>query len=227
MSVSFDAGHLRLHGMTPASAFPAIGRAGGPAAGRALRARGQRTVNKLLDAGVEVLAARGYHAARVDDIVKAAKTSHGTFYLYFANKEDLVRALVLDVGEAMAAHAGTLGPLTPDDDGRAELQRWILGFGDLYRTYASVIRSWVEAEIDTHQFGQLGADVLGGFASVLTDRVAASKAVVADPANAAVVLVAMIERCNYYATVGQIRAEPDELAASLARAAHAALFGSN
>ena len=74
----------------------------------------------------------------------------------------------------MAAHADTLGPLTADDEGRAALERWIRGFGDLYREYASVIRSWVEAEIDTHQFGQLGADVLGSFASVLTDRIAAS-----------------------------------------------------
>jgi AcrR family transcriptional regulator len=204
---------------------PAVARSGAPAEGRALRARGQRTVRKLLDAGVTVLAARGYHATRVDDIVKAAKTSHGTFYLYFANKEDLVRALVLDVGEAMASHAGSLGPLTPDDAGRAELHRWIRSFGDLYATYSPVIRSWVEAEIDTHEFGQLGAEVLGGFAAVLTDRIAASGAAVHDPANAAIVLVAMIERCNYYVTVGQIRAKPDELAASLARAAHAALFG--
>lgn len=182
-------------------------------------------MRKLLDAGISVLASRGYHAARVDDIVKAAKTSHGTFYLYFANKEDLVRALVLDVGDAMASHAGTLGALTPDDAGRAELHRWIREFGDLYARYSAVIRSWVEAEIDTHEFGQLGADVLGGFAAVLTDRIAASGAPVLDPANAAVVLVAMIERCNYYVTVGQIRAEPDELASSLARSAHGALFG--
>jgi AcrR family transcriptional regulator len=182
-------------------------------------------VRKLLDAGMRVLAARGYHATRVDDIVKAARTSHGTFYLYFATKEGLVRALVLEVGETMSAHAGSLGTLTPDDAGRAELERWLAEFGELYRRYAPAVRSWVEAEIETHHFGQLGAEVLGGFASVLTDRIAASGAVVRDPANAAVVLVAMIERCSYYETVGQIAAEPDELAAALARCAHAALFG--
>jgi AcrR family transcriptional regulator len=207
------------------STSPAASRAGAPAEGRALRARGQRTVRKLLDAGVDVLATRGYHAARVDDIVKAAKTSHGTFYLYFSNKEDLVRALVRDVGETMAAHADTLGALTPDDAGREELRRWIADFGGMYRKYASVIRSWVEAEIDTHEFGHLGADVLGGFAAVLTDRIATSGAPVEDAGNAAVVVVAMIERCNYYASVGQIRSDPDELADSLARAAHLALFG--
>ena len=43
-----------------------------------------------------MFARRGYHAARVDDVVRAARTSHGTFYLYFANKEDLLRALAVD-----------------------------------------------------------------------------------------------------------------------------------
>jgi hypothetical protein len=52
---------------------------GTPAQGRELRARGKRTMRKLLDAGVEIFAQRGFHAARVDDIVKLAKTSHGTF----------------------------------------------------------------------------------------------------------------------------------------------------
>src|SRR5262249_12804599 len=55
---------------------------GTPVQGRELRARGRRTMRKLLDAGVEIFAQRGFHAARVDDIVKLAKTSHGTFYLY-------------------------------------------------------------------------------------------------------------------------------------------------
>ena len=50
-------------------------------------------MRKLFDAGMRVFAERGYHAARVDDIVRTARTSHGTFYLYFANKEDLLREI--------------------------------------------------------------------------------------------------------------------------------------
>ena len=60
---------------------------------------------KLLDAGMRVFAERGFHAARVDDIVRAARTSHGTFYLYFANKEDLLRALAVECAEQMSALA--------------------------------------------------------------------------------------------------------------------------
>jgi AcrR family transcriptional regulator len=32
----------------------------------------------------------------VDDVVRRAQTSHGTFYLYFSNKEDLFKALLRD-----------------------------------------------------------------------------------------------------------------------------------
>src|SRR5207249_1763842 len=56
---------------------------------RALRTQGKQTKARLLDAGRHVLSERGYLAARVDDVVRVAEMSHGTFYLYFANKEDL------------------------------------------------------------------------------------------------------------------------------------------
>lgn len=71
-------------------------RAGAPPQPRELRAQGKRTMQRLLDAGLEVFSTRGYHATRVDDIVRVARTSHGTFYLYFANKEDLLRALAVE-----------------------------------------------------------------------------------------------------------------------------------
>src|ERR1700720_2177211 len=75
---------------------------GTPPQARELRAQGRKTMRRLLDAGMRVFADRGFHAARVDDIVRAARTSHGTFYLYFTSKDDLFRALAEDVAAAMA-----------------------------------------------------------------------------------------------------------------------------
>src|SRR5689334_20171208 len=86
---------------------------GAPAQARELRAQGRKTMRRLLDAGMRVFADRGFHAARVDDIVRAARTSHGTFYLYFTNKEDLLRALATECGHEISALAGTLGPVGP------------------------------------------------------------------------------------------------------------------
>src|SRR6478752_3332920 len=97
---------------------------GTPAAARELRPQGRKTMRKLLDAGMRVFAERGFPASRVDDIVRAARTSHGTFYLYFANKEDLLRALAVECATEMDALADGLGVITPDDAGSAELRRF-------------------------------------------------------------------------------------------------------
>jgi AcrR family transcriptional regulator len=79
-------------------------------------------MRKLLDAGAQIFADRGYHAARVDDIVKIAKTSHGTFYLYVANKEDLFRALATEVAEEMVGLAEALPPIAADESGYRQLR---------------------------------------------------------------------------------------------------------
>lgn len=200
---------------------------GSPASGRELRARGQRTVRRLLDAGIEVFGAKGYFPARVDDIVKVAKTSHGTFYLYFANKEDLFRALVLDVTEEMSALVDTLGPLTADAESYEMLRDWLGRFAELNRRYGPVIKAWTEAEIDTSEFGRMGASVLGDFVIKLGQRIAQSPAVVADPQLAALALVAMIERSNYYAISGQMGNGKGAVSDTLAEIAFAALFGAS
>src|SRR5437763_9005602 len=119
-------------------------RGGAPAQERELRAQGKKTMRKLLDAAMAVLEKRGYHAARVDDIVKVARTSHGTFYLYFANKEDLFRALLIDVAEEVAALSETLGAVGPDEAGYRELRAWLGRFSETYLHYGPVIRGWTE-----------------------------------------------------------------------------------
>jgi AcrR family transcriptional regulator len=107
---------------------------------RTLRARGERTRGQLLEAGAAVLPVRGYHDARVDDIVAAAGVSHGTFYRYFDNKDDFMRVL------AEAASARTVALLdradlaAPPDELRAWLRDWL----DAYRTSGGVISTWAE-----------------------------------------------------------------------------------
>jgi AcrR family transcriptional regulator len=202
-----------------------VGRAGTPAEGRELRARGQRTMRKLLDAGIEVFGKIGYHPARVDDIVKVAKTSHGTFYLYFANKEDLFQALAVDVAQEMSALAESLGAVGPDEAGREELRRWLARFAELHERYGPVIRAWTEAEIDASEFGRLGADVLADFAATLAEQIRRSAPADLNPEVAALALVAMIERFSYYVYSGQVAADRDELVETLADVTWAAMFG--
>jgi AcrR family transcriptional regulator len=77
------------HARRPAR--PSVG-GGKPAQDRILRTQGRETVRRLLEAGLVEFEERGFPGVRVDDVVKRAGISHGTFYLYFSNKEDLFRA---------------------------------------------------------------------------------------------------------------------------------------
>ena len=192
---------------------------------RELRARGRNTRRKLLDAGAEVFAAKGYHATRVDDIVKLAHASHGTFYLYFSNKEELFRALAAEVADEMHALATTLGPLEATPAGLDALRRWIGQFTDLYERYGAVIRTWTEAEIGRSEFGKLGTDLLTQFTRELHRRVAEVAPTHLDAGVASLALVAMLERLNYYALTDQVRLDRDAMIDTLARVTYASLFG--
>ena len=127
--------------------------AGEPASKRALRSQGRKTMRKLLDAAMVVFARRGYHAARVDDIVKVARTSHGTFYLYFSNKEDLLRALVGEAGEVVASLDDALGPVGPDAAGWQELRSWMERFSEAWQRYAPVLRAWTDLVMSDTELG--------------------------------------------------------------------------
>lgn len=51
------------------------------------------TKQKLLDAAQELMLAKGYTATSVDEICEAAGLTKGSFFHYFAGKEDLGRAV--------------------------------------------------------------------------------------------------------------------------------------
>src|ERR1700749_3271241 len=93
---------------------PSLG-GGTPAQDRELRAQGRETVRKLLEAGMTEFEERGFNGVRVDDVVKRAGISHGTFYLYFANKEDLFKALLRDSLHDMEIVAGDFPVVTSDE----------------------------------------------------------------------------------------------------------------
>jgi AcrR family transcriptional regulator len=199
---------------------------GGPAQERELRAQGRQTMRKLLDAGMVAFGRRGYHAARVDDIVKIARTSHGTFYLYFANKEDLFRALLSDVASELNALSDSLGEIGPDEAGYHELRQWLARFLDIYEHSAPVIRAWTEAEMQDSDLGRLGDDVLSGFTRTLMLRIRGNRfADGVNPLLAAMALVAMVERFSYYLHSRRMAADPDEVLDTLTGIIHVGLFG--
>ena len=105
-------------------------------------ARGRRTRAKLLESGREALAERGHNNTRVDDVVSRAGTSHGTFYLYFENIEDLLAAVI---EECDAESAELLTTLNRTRAGDIEEVAAVLGrFTLLRERYGEIASPWVQ-----------------------------------------------------------------------------------
>ncbi|PHS24429.1 MAG: TetR family transcriptional regulator [Robiginitomaculum sp.] len=74
---------------------------------------------QILDAALIVFRARGFGAARMDEIARKAGISKGTIYLYFDSKNALLEALIDRAMTPVAAHlkmmadAGGQGPIAP------------------------------------------------------------------------------------------------------------------
>jgi AcrR family transcriptional regulator len=176
----------------------------------------------VLDAGATVFADRGYHAARVDDIVKAAEVSHGTFYLYFSSKQDLFRAIAGGIASDMVALARELPPLDRDDGG--PFRAWLEQFHELYERHGKFLRTWTEAEVVDSDLGRTAADLVTEFSRQLATRVRVA-APDLEAGTAAFVLVSMIERTSYYVQSRQLQIDAAAALDVLAAVTHAALRG--
>jgi AcrR family transcriptional regulator len=197
---------------------------GAPSRTRELRKQGRETLRKLCEAAIVVFDERGYNAARVDDIVRQAKTSHGTFYLYFSNKEDLFQTLVSGVTDEMRELARELPSVKANKSGYDELRSWVGRFYDLYSHYHPVIRAWTELNASNTDMARKGAYVLRGFIDQLVLRVRETDPL-ANPQTAALAMVSMVERATFYAIIGMVRVDRDELVDNLASILHVGLFG--
>ena len=151
---------------SPASPSP-------PSRGPRWRRRAKARPAEILDAALTVFSARGFAAAKLDDVAKEAGVSKGTLYLYFESKEALFEAMALELmrGPVLAqletiAKAETAGEALRqliqfmtrllDDPRRSALPKLIIaesaGFPELakiwLKTVIQPVRKRVEALIE-------------------------------------------------------------------------------
>ncbi|MEY2398551.1 MAG: hypothetical protein QOJ00_1725 [Actinomycetota bacterium] len=122
---------------------------------RDLRPRGEKTRQRLLDAGAKVLPAHGYLAARVDDIVDAAGVSHGSFYRYFENKDDFFRVLA----EMASMRMIELLDAFPASASVDELRVWAEDWFHTYESNGGVISVWQEMQESDPALASFSRDV--------------------------------------------------------------------
>ena len=85
--------------------------------------RKQARPQELLDAALTLFVERGFAATRMEDVATLAGVSKGTLYLYYASKEDLLKAVIrerlsseieagaLEVAQHVGSHADLLRKL--------------------------------------------------------------------------------------------------------------------
>jgi AcrR family transcriptional regulator len=94
------------------------------ASGRALSKKGVETRQRLLDAAEQVFGDIGYVDASIVKITEAAGVGQGTFYLYFASKQEIFDELVRDLNRRVR-HAMK----EASSKGETRLESELLGFG--------------------------------------------------------------------------------------------------
>lgn len=193
--------------------------------GRPLQVRGHRTRARLLSAGAVVFTEKSLHGARVDDIVRVAESSHGTFYRYFPSKERLFEELVGEVRAEIATLFEDMPEVADSEEGRRDLRAWLDRFADLYERSGAIIRAWTEAELFGDGNERAGDDVLGTAMVALPARTRIPERAGLDPSIATLALITMCERLNYYVQTRQVTASRDEILSTLVDVTQAALFG--
>jgi AcrR family transcriptional regulator len=120
-----------------------------------------QTRASILEAGHRVYGERGYYATRVDDVVRVAGVSHGVFYRYFRNKDELFRLLALQASDRFTAACEELGELDPGAaDAREVFRAWLADYARRCGESAAIMRVWVDAITRDPQLGSDSAHVV-------------------------------------------------------------------
>ncbi|GAA1645030.1 TetR/AcrR family transcriptional regulator [Georgenia ruanii] len=147
--------------------------------------RGGRTRARILEVATQVFAERGYHDASIVKITAAAEVGQGTFYLYFASKQEVFEEVVRDLNQRVrramvAASSAETGRLAAERAGFAAYFRFTAANPALYRIMRQaeivaphVLREHYERIADGYVAGLRAARAHGELAEEIDPEVAA------------------------------------------------------
>jgi AcrR family transcriptional regulator len=102
---------------------------------------GKRALRSILGVANDLIADRGYRGLRIDDVVRTAGVSRGSFYTYFDDIDDFVRVMgvraIQDVSEIVRD--------LPEVPTRFALRRWLGRYVEVNLTSGPLVRVWIEA----------------------------------------------------------------------------------
>lgn len=189
------------------------------------------TRERMLQASAAVFAERGYQAASVGAITAKADTAHGTFYLYFRNKDDAFAQVFDSLGERIRAssRAGL------SDDRYEGVVGVLRGFLEVFVEHPGLMRALCEGMMLSPSVEGIWRAMRTGFSDRIAHRLEREQAAGAvrtlDPQAAAQALCSMAE---WYAFTHLVLGDPttpatrddlDDAVATLADLWYHAVYG--
>ncbi len=172
-------------------------------------------------------AAYGYHGARMARIAKRAGTAHGTIYVYFQDKDDLLSALYEDVKLELDPIVTSMPVLEPGSDGFEAVRQWTMQVCAGLQRHGAVLQAITEVLSDEEETkaGTMAMLTLAEGVSHTADRIRATGTTGLDPAIAALCIHALIEGANRSMLRGELVISMDEMVMGLSEFVHHSVFG--
>ncbi|HEV3231281.1 MAG TPA: TetR/AcrR family transcriptional regulator [Candidatus Dormibacteraeota bacterium] len=195
---------------TAAAGLPSPSAAGLPPTPRPRRRReratprkSERTRRRLISSARQLFDRRGYRDTTIDDITRRAQVGHGTFYLYFRGKGELLRELLGQALEEFDQLASFEPSPDPDIAGLIEASL------EVYERNRLLMRLLREASAADPYFREHYDQLfLGRLVAHLTESIAQTQALLGvgaptlDPRATARAMVGLIESFAYGMYVG-------------------------
>lgn len=187
-------------------------------------ARGEATRRKLLAAAELLFGRNGFHGTAVGDLTREAGVGHGTFYLYFASKEDIFRELVRYLSHELRrtlreSVEGASGRIAAEEAGMRTFLRFVESHRDLYRIVLEA--EFVAPEMHRWYYERLAE----GYSAGLEAAMDAGEIARVDPETLAYSLMGMAHFMGVRWVVWEGREPPEEVTDTLMRIIRGALNG--
>ncbi len=153
------------------------------------------TRERVLRAATEVFEERGYRSTTVGAITAAAETAHGTFYLYFKNKDDCLIQVVESVGDQLVASVTSARDDDPWQMCRGTLLAFLKVFEDHGGLWTTLLEGSFQSPTIYERWESSRRTYIDVVHAALEDRQLSGRANFADidPKQAAVALASMAE----------------------------------
>ncbi|MBC7230764.1 MAG: TetR/AcrR family transcriptional regulator [Actinobacteria bacterium] len=191
--------------------------------------RSRETQRRILDAALEVFAEKGYNGTTVAEIISRAGIGHGTFWLYFHNKEDLLRYLLQEMVDEFEAfdwyRRGDASMISMRS--LQEVEEIIRAVMEIFARYSTIHPLIVRAAMDSEEFWEALEDLNQPFVRIvemkLREHLEKGLCGDLDPEVTARIIVNMLEYTNLQWLKERREAERDALIHNLSVIIHRTL----